>query len=342
MSRQLSLSARPKSFDELIGQPKLIERIRRHVQSGRIPEAWLLSGPTGTGKTTVSRILSVSLECTHQELFGNPCRECKTVSKKFYESGISSGFDMYEINAAKITGIRELEEALEGTYYLPRWGSYRIYTLDECHRLSEAAQNLALKYLEDSPETTQFILCSTAPQKLIETLRSRCTVYRLRELGIDDITLLIESLLKRIKSDLPADRLADALVERGVSYPRLITQAVEKYAAGAAPEEASDVEGATEVDIKALCRSMIHGDWPGVASFLSNAQPADIRAIRLSSIAYLRSMLWASPEISGRTEVVAKAIGLLCELQNAEDLVMSAAVASALYHATAFFAEYKR
>lgn len=341
MPRQLSLSARPKSFDELIGQPKLVDRIRRHIQSGRIPEAWLLTGPTGTGKTTVARILSVSLQCTHQTVFGNPCKECRVLSKSFYESGISSGFDMYEINAAKITGIRELEQELEGTYFLPRFGDYRIYILDECHQLSSHAQNLALKYLEDSPETTQFILCSTAPQKLIETLRSRCTVYRLRELGIDDITVLVETLLRKIRSDLPADRLAESLVDRGVYYPRLIAQAVEKYSAGATPDEAADVEGATEVDTKALSSALVKGDWPTVAGFLANSQVADIRAIRLSCIAYLRAILWASPEVSERTGVVAKAITVLCEIPSAEDLVMSAAVSAALYPVVSMFSKYK-
>ena len=332
MSRQLSLSARPKSFDELIGQPKLVDRIRRHIQSGRIPEAWLLCGPSGTGKTTTARILGLSLQCTHQQVFGTPCKECRARLKSY---------DIYEINAAETTGIRELQQALEGSSYMPRLGQYRIYILDECHMLSTNAQSLALKYLEDSPETTQFILCSTAPQKLIETLRSRCTVYRLRELGIEDITVLIEILLKKISSDLPADRLADALVERGISYPRLIAQAVEKYSAGATPEEAADVEGATEVDTKALSRALIKGDWPSVAAFLANSQTGDIKAIRMSCIAYLRSILWAAPEISDGTKVVAKAIESLCVLQNAEDLVMSAAVSAALYNVASYFARYK-
>jgi DNA polymerase III gamma/tau subunit len=265
-------------------------------------------------------------------LFGTPCKECRVRLKSY---------DIYEINAAEVTGIRELQEALQGSSYAPRLGEYRIYILDECHRLSDAAQNLALKYLEDSPETTQFILCSTAPQKLIETLRSRCTVYRLRELGIEDITVLIEVLLKKISSDLPADRLADALVERGVSYPRLIAQAVEKYSAGATPDEAADVEGATEVDTKVLSRALIKGDWASVAGFLANSQVADIKAIRMSCIAYLRSILWAAPEISDGTRVVAKAIESLCVLQNAEDLVMSAAVSAALYNVASYFAKYK-
>ena len=334
MSRQLSLSGRPWSLDGLIGQTKVVERLRGHAKSGRVVTQWLLVGPSGCGKTTLARIMALSFQCEHQTVFGVPCKACRKDR---------ASFDIYELNASRVTGKDNLEQFLDGSEYTPRVGRYRIYILDECHFLSVNAQNSALKYLEDSPETTMFILCSTAPQRLIDTLQARCGggLLRLRPLGVEDVAVVVEKMLAKAGSSLPADRLADALVERGVFYPRLIVHAVEKYCAGAMPEEAADVEAATEVDTRALTKSLVRGDWPGVAAFLAAAQNADIQAIRLGCLAFLRKVLWNSPDISDRTEAVAISITKLVELQNAGELVASAGLTAALYGACKIFEQYK-
>lgn len=333
MGQQLSLSARPRTLDQLIGQDKTVARIRGHIASGRIPKAWVFSGPTGTGKTTLARILALSLQCRHQTVFGKPCKECRNNK---------SSFDITEINAAKITGIREIEEQLEGSYYAPRYGPYRVYTIDEVHASSKQAQSLILKYIEDdTPDTTIFILCSTEPHLIKTTVQGRCLSYKLRELMADDILKLVEKLLVRVGSDLPGDRLADVLVERGISYPRHIAQAVEKYLAGADPEEAAEVEASTVIDVTAVSSSLIKGDWEGVAGYLLKAQTTDVRQIRLSCLAYLRVILLQSSDISERTNIVADAITELCRLSNMEDLAVGAGLAAVLYRCAAFFSNYK-
>lgn len=311
----------------------MVAQIRGHIKAGRSIGGWLFCGPTGTGKTSIARILALSLQCTHQKEFGNPCDACRE---------IKSSFDIYEINASKVNGIRELEQALEGADYVPRIGQRRVYILDEAQKITDAGQNLVLKYIEDAPETTVYIICSTAPHKLLETLQARCVMYQLRQLELEDITVLVARLLKRAKSDLPVDRLADSLVDRGVFYPRLICHAVEKYIAGADPDEAVEVQGSTQVDTKALCRALVKGDWAGVTKYLSQAQTADVRAIRLGCLSYLRSILWNETEIAERTSAVAKAITELCQLGNSEDLVMSAGLSASLYRVVSVFAKYNR
>jgi DNA polymerase-3 subunit gamma/tau len=294
--QQVSLSARPRSLDMLVGQKKVVTGIRGHAASGRLPKAWLFSGPKGTGKTSTARILALAYQCKHQEVFGKPCKEC-------YNRW--SSFPIYKINGSEVTGKEEVRQRFQGTEYgILGDGSYRVYILDECHKMSDSAQNLALEYLEDTPETTVFILCSTAPHKIIETLRSRCIAYEFRELGADDTLILVTRLLKKINSTLPCDRLTDALVERGIRSPRLIAQAIEKYAAGLDPDEAAQVDGATEVDVKALCRCVIKGSWEDTAKILINSQPGDMRAIRLNLLAYLRAVLLEST-IADRTKAVA-------------------------------------
>lgn len=332
--RQLSLSARPRTLDQMIGQQKITDAIRGHMKSGRIIKAWLFSGPKGTGKTSISRIIALSYQCIHQDgKFGVPCREC--IARK-------SDFPIIEVNASDITGIDRLRATLEGADYgILGDGRYRVYVLDECHKLSDSAQNLLLKHLEDSPDTAVFILCSTAPQKILETLRSRCVAYELRELEPDDVTKMVEWLLRLTKSKLPADRLVDSLLERNVRSPRLIAMAAEKYLAGCQPDDAAQVEGSTSVDTKALSRAVVKGDWLAVAGYLQNAQGLDVRAVRLGVIAYLKVVLLESSDIATRTDVVAKAISTLCNVQNAEDMVVSAALAAELYSCTKMFARYK-
>lgn len=315
-----------------MGQQKLIDRIRGHVKNGREIKAWLFIGPAGTGKTTTARILSLSLLCGHQTVFGKPCKAC-WVNK--------STFDIYETNCAKVRGIREIEEELQGTDYAPRFGRYRIHILDEVHRATQDAQGLLLKYLEDSPETTLFILCTTEAHLLLQTLKRRCTIYKLRPLDFDDIEKYAAKLLSKVGSELPADCLRDALVTKGVSSPGLIAQAVEKYTAGASPEEAADVIEGNDVDTKALIRSIVKGDWDGARKYLFETQVSDVRGVRINLVGYLRSALLESPNIDDRTFKLCTAIDTLIAVENQPDAIMLAAVCTAAYKACDIFSEYK-
>lgn len=334
MSSQLSLSARPRTLDQLVGQKAVVEQIRGYMRSGHNQKAWLLVGPTGVGKTTSARILAVSFQCEHQTVFGCPCKAC-------YEG--RHNFDIVEHDAAKLGGKADLESALDGASFAPRVGRYRVYIIDEVHKASEAAQSLMLRYLEDDiVESTVFILCTTNANKLLDTAQSRCALLRFRELGYDDTLLLVERLLKRAKSELPADRLVEQLVEKQVNLPRFVTQAVEKYVAGALPQDAADVVAGESTDTKELTRACIKGNWPDVARQLSLLQKADMVAVRLSCLAYLTKILLGDDTISERTKAVAEAIQELCRLENAGTTVVSAGLAAALYRCTSYFSKYKR
>jgi DNA polymerase-3 subunit gamma/tau len=330
--QQLSLSARPRSLDGLVGQQKIIKAIRGHHASGRITKAWMFCGPKGSGKTSLGRILAASLQCTHQEIFGKPCQACYHDRAKY----------LHEINCADKTGIDPLRQALAGADYgLFADANCKVYLLDEVHMLSANAQTLALKYLEDSPETTYFILCSTNPSRIDETLQSRCIVYAMRDLEADDILKLVTRLLLRVKSKMPADRLADALIEQAITSPRLICMAAEKYLAGMSPEEAALVSGSAATDVRAITKALVKGDWAAVSRALALVQTSDILQIKLSIISYLRTILLESPEPATRTDAVAKAITNLCGLENRQDLIIAAGLASELYRLCVLFAKYR-
>jgi DNA polymerase III subunit gamma/tau len=333
MIEQLSLAARPRTLSQLVGQDKLVAHLRGHFRGKTRIKAWFFSGKKGTGKTTVSRILALSYLCAHQKEFGEPCINCRRNK---------SQFSIHEINCASVTGIDKLRESLEGADYgVLGAGRYKIYVLDEVHRLSDNAQDLLLKYLEDTPRTTIFILCSTKPHRVTETIRSRCQCYELRELESDQAEILVTRLLTRSNSQLPADRLMEALSEKAVRSPRLIAQAVDRYIAGEDPDAAAEVSGDTAVDTRALTRAVVKGDWPEVARRLQDSQTLDIKAVRMSILAYLRVVLLESPEISRRTKTIAVSIKTLCLLQNTEDLVVQAGLTAVLYELCSMFSTYK-
>src|SRR6266481_4802829 len=232
MNQPLSIAFRPQSFESMVGSKKLIQMIRGHIESGRLPQAWLFSGETGTGKTTCARILALSLQCPHQDgkgRFGTPCQLCQK-NKTMY--------DIMEVNASEVSGVQDIGKIAESSLYAPRPPSrYRIFILDEAMRLSSEAQNLLLKYFEDCPKTSIWIICTTNPQKILRTLRSRCVYYEIPGLKLDGIKELVERAIRFAGSSLgphPPDPklslknagpLVDALAEQGVWNPRFILQA---------------------------------------------------------------------------------------------------------------------
>lgn len=336
LTQQLSLAIRPKNFDDLLGQEKVVKAIRGQYETGRMKKGWLFTGPLGCGKTTLARILSVSLQCTHQEegRWGRPCLACRRVK---------SSFPIYEINCGEVTGVEKLREVLEGAYYgVMGDGGYRVYILDEVHSMNDFAQRRLYKDLEDSPPTTIFILCSTDPERIHKPIVSRCLLYTLRGLKFDEITEYVTLLQEKIKCERPVDRLVDALVDKGVVYPRQIAQAVEKYAGGESAEDAALVEVVITLEAKNITRAIIAGDWAETAKWLSRSQDESMGAIRGSLVALLTTILLETSEVgSVRTDVVVKAITALTTMPNITAKQIRGALAATLYPLCIAFSKYR-
>lgn len=327
----LSLSNRPKTLDEMIGQKELAKNIRGHFKQKRVPQAWMFVGETGCGKTSLARILALTLQCRHQERTGNPCSRCQ----KNY-----SRFDIMEINASDIRGVDELQTTLNGYNYAPKPGSKnRVYILDECQNLSSHAQSLMLKYLEDCPKTTYWILCTTDPHKIKSTIHSRCAVYRVPSLKHDAVERLVIKSLERIDSKLDAEKLYDELNENQVTSPRRILMSVEKYAAGMPAEEAARISD-TKLDAYAICRSVVRGDWEKTASCLQQANAEDVPLIRASVAGYLKTMLLGEAAISRKSKLVAKSIEKLITLNGAEYGLQIAGTIAVLHNLCQLFSDY--
>ena len=150
----------------------------------------------------------------------------------------------------------------------------------------------------------------------------------------------MERLLKKIGSDLPVDRLVEALSDNQVASPRLIAQAVEKYAAGNSPEDAALVSGAPTIDVMAPSRAITHGEWPDAAKYLQAAQGSDARSLRFLLMNYLKGQQLESSEIGPRADAIAKALTTLASVTNAEDAVVFAAICATSYSLCRIFSHY--
>ena len=154
---------RPKTFKDLIGQDAMVRILSNSFELNRIAHAFLFNGVRGVGKTTAARIVSRGLNCIKNEKPTiDPCGECESCIAAKNDRHV----DIIEIDAASHTGVDDMRELTEGVRYKPSVGRYRIYIIDEVHMLSTAAFNALLKTLEEPPEHTKFIFCTTEIRKI--------------------------------------------------------------------------------------------------------------------------------------------------------------------------------
>ncbi|MBP5727879.1 MAG: DNA polymerase III subunit gamma/tau [Clostridia bacterium] len=167
--RALYREWRPKDFSHVVGQTAIIGTLRNQVITGRIAHAYLFCGSRGTGKTSTAKILAKAINCLQPEN-GDPCGQCENCLRADNEETL----DVIEIDAASNNGVDEMRELRDTVKYPPQYGKYKVYIIDEVHMLSTSAFNALLKTLEEPPAHIVFILATTEPQKLPETILSRC------------------------------------------------------------------------------------------------------------------------------------------------------------------------
>ena len=174
---------RPQTFDDVVGQQHIVSTLKNAVAEGRLSHAYLFCGPRGTGKTTMARILAKSLLCAHphDHMPCGTCAECVEIAQGAHP-------DVFELDAASRTGVDNVrEEIINSVSFAPVRGGYKIYIIDEVHMLTTAAFNALLKTLEEPPEHVVFVLATTDPQKVPETILSRCQRFDFHRIGMEDI-----------------------------------------------------------------------------------------------------------------------------------------------------------
>ncbi|MGZ3183496.1 MAG: DNA polymerase III subunit gamma/tau [Telluria sp.] len=230
----LARKYRPRNFDTLVGQEHVVRALTHALGTGRLHHAYLFTGTRGVGKTTLSRILAKSLNCTGPDGAGGvtatPCGVCEACT------AIDAGrfVDYIEMDAASNRGVDEMAQLLEQAIYAPSNARYKVYMIDEVHMLTNHAFNAMLKTLEEPPEHVKFILATTDPQKIPVTVLSRCLQFNLKQMPPGHIIGHLENILGQegISFEQPALRLLAQGAHGSMRDALSLTDQAIAYAAG--------------------------------------------------------------------------------------------------------------
>src|SRR6185437_10025245 len=178
---------RPRTFSEIVGQEHVTRTLANAINSNRVAHAYIFSGVRGVGKTTTARILAKALNCAQgpTDKPDDTCDSCRAIAE-------GSSLDVLEIDAASNRGVDQIRELREMVRYAPATSRYKVVILDEAHQLTDDASNALLKTLEEPPERVVFILATTAPEDLPETIKSRAQLFQFRSLAFQEIAGAIE------------------------------------------------------------------------------------------------------------------------------------------------------
>ena len=286
---------RPGTFDDVIGQPHVVQTLVNAVTSKRIAQAYLFSGTRGVGKTTVARILAKALNC-EQGPTGTPCTTCVNCT----EIAQGHSVDVIEIDGASNTSVDDVREIRENVKFAPFHGTYRVYIIDEVHMLSNSAFNALLKTLEEPPPHVVFIFATTEIHKIPATILSRCQHYNFRRIakteiierlrhvaGQDGIALEDRSLAALARASEGSMRDGLSLLDQAVAFGgKSIVHTDLEALLGAIPQEL----------VRSLIRAITSQDSAGALRTLSQLVEGghELRAYCADVVEYVRHLLVVS------------------------------------------------
>lgn len=266
----LYLKHRPKTLDEIVGHKEIVQVLGSQL-SGKsqqpLPKSILFHGPTGCGKTTLGRIVAREIG--------------------------AKGADLREIDAADFRGIDTIRDIRKQSAYKPIEGAFRVWILDECHRLTSDSQSALLKALEDTPKHVYYILCTTEPQKLLPTIRGRCADFQLKPLSEREMKQLLRRVVKAEKETLDKD-VYDQIIQDSMGLPRNALQILSQVLAVEESERLLVAKRTAEAHSATieLCRALVGGaNWKEVTSILKGLKDEDPEKVRRSVLGYCQSVL---------------------------------------------------
>ena len=233
----LARKYRPQKFSDVIGQEHVTRTLKNAIEQQRIAHGYIFSGHRGIGKTTVARILAMALNCQSQDhAVPEPCGVCDSCR----EIRAGNSVDVIEIDAATNRGIDEIRELREAARYRPARDRYKVYILDEAHQITDAAFNALLKTLEEPPSHIIFMMATTAPEDIPQTVRSRCQHFSFHAVRFDDIVSQLRDIAGQ--ENIKADNLALAvLAEAGDGSMRDALSTMDQAIASCGPTLTADV-----------------------------------------------------------------------------------------------------
>ncbi len=262
---------RSQRFSELRGQSHVTDALKAAVANDRVGHAYLFSGPRGTGKTSTARILAKALNCANLGDDGEPCCECESCVA--IQNGKS--FDVHELDAASNNKVDDIRDLISKVH-LGSPGKTKVYILDEVHMLSAGAENALLKTLEEPPEHVIFVLATTEPHKVVQTIRSRTQPFEFHLLPADELAEHVRYVIEDAELDISEDKVEEAIdyvLRQGGGSARDTLSALDLVAAAGGIPAGSDVgynlanaigDGNPEAAIAALQEGLTNGQEPRV------------------------------------------------------------------------------
>lgn len=258
---------RPKSLDEFIGNRSTVSSLSSVLDSKNPPHTYLFTGPRGCGKTTLGRIAAETLGCT--------------------------GTDLKELNSADYRKIEDARDLLRSIKLKPFESPVKGYLMDEAHQLTNAAQNSLLKALEEPPAHVYFFLCTTNPEKLLNTVVDRCSQYEVGPLTSKQSRELIDNVLKVEKEDLP-EKVVEAIAKTSAGFPRKILINLEKVVGLPESQMIREIKSVEKTEQQAidLCRALMQRkSWKAVVAILKGIESEEPEKIRRLMIEYCSKVI---------------------------------------------------
>jgi DNA polymerase-3 subunit gamma/tau len=285
----LARKYRPRSFAQMVGQAHVVQALGNALTSGRLHHAYLFTGTRGIGKTTVSRILAKSLNCTGPDGTGGvtaePCGVCQACT----EIDADRYIDYIELDAASNRSIDEIRDLIERAAYKPSVGRFKVFMIDEAHQLTKDAFNALLKTLEEPPDYLKFVLATTDPDKMLPTVLSRCLQFNLRPMAPETVAAHLQQVLaaEGVVADAGAIRLLSRAARGSMRDALSLTDQAIAFGAGSLAEDGVRAMLGT-VDrshAASLVQALAHRDGPAVLATVDA-----LRAMGLSAAGTLEEM----------------------------------------------------
>ncbi|MFO7964251.1 MAG: DNA polymerase III subunit gamma/tau [Desulfobacterales bacterium] len=287
----LARKYRPQTFEEVVGQHHVTRTLSNAIAMNRVPHAVLFSGPRGTGKTTVARILAKAVNCENgpAKMPCNTCRSCVEITR-------GNAVDVFEIDGASNNSVDQVRELRENIKYMPSHSRYKIYIIDEVHMLSTAAFNALLKTLEEPPSHVIFLFATTEPQKIPLTILSRCQRHDFRRIDIDSIIGHLEELCRKEAIHIDRESLVAVAREAGGSLRdalSLLDQVISCFEGNISYSQLVDALGIVDrhrlIDIS---DAVLKGKIPAILEILDRLYDRghDVKKLFSDILAHFRNM----------------------------------------------------